>query len=64
MKSSTAYRVAEAIQILMLDGFEKYTLAQISQASGVSIKTLRRNEDLVLMLDFALSTKRYHKCII
>jgi len=36
MKLSTAYRIAQAIQLLKLDGFEDYTSSQLADASGVT----------------------------
>lgn len=54
MRSSTAYRVAQAIQLLHIDGYSSYTNSQLAKASGVTRKTLSRNKDLIVMLDFAL----------
>lgn len=64
MKSSTALRIAQAIQIMKLDGFESYSLSQISRASGVATKTLQRNKDLITILDFILDIKGYYRCIL
>ncbi len=54
MKSATAYRVAQAIQLLHIDGYSSYTNSQLAKASGITRKTLTRNKDLIVMLDFSL----------
>lgn len=64
MKNSTASKLAQAIQLLILDGFENYTFRQLSKASGIGVKTLQRNKDLVQMLDFAINKGGYKQCLI
>jgi len=54
MRSTTACRLAQAIQLLHLDGYSSYTHSQLAKASGITTKTLTRNKDLIIMLDFAL----------
>lgn len=64
MRVGTARRIAQAIQLLHLDGQENYTYAQVSKASGIASKTLYRNKDIVQILDFAINNKRYQRCLI
>ncbi len=54
MKNSIAFRVAQAIQLLHLDGHYEYTNIQLAEASMISRKTITRNKDLIVMIDFAL----------
>ena len=62
MRPDTAGRIAQAIQLLNLDGCEDYTMRQLADASGVSSKTLSRNSDLIECLDFAVNRGGYYKC--
>ncbi len=64
MKALTAQRIAQAIQLLKLDGFEDYSNRQLADASGVSPKTIRRNRDIVTILDFAINSGGYARCIL
>jgi len=59
MRNPTATRLAQAIQLLKLDGFVEYTNIQLANAAGVSAKTITRNKDLIIMLDFALHIERH-----
>ena len=59
MKTSTAERIATAIQILHIDGYKEYTMKQLAAMSGITTKTLSRNRDLVNALDFALDREGY-----
>ena len=63
MKNDTAIRVAQALQVLKLDGHDNYTLKQVADASGVSRRTLQRNHEMVDILDFAINTDGYNRCI-
>jgi hypothetical protein len=60
MKALTMLKVAQSIQLLRLDGNHEFTNAQLSRVSGISSKTLQRNADLILILEFALSLKEHH----
>ncbi len=62
MRPSTASQIAQAIQLLNLDGSEDYTVQQLADASGVSRRTLTRNQDLIECFDFALNQGRYYQC--
>lgn len=64
MKPNTMIRVAEAIQLLQLDGYEDYSNVMIAETAGISRKTLERNSELVEILDFAVNPRRYHLCMI
>lgn len=63
MKAVTTLRVAEAIQLLQLDGYSDFTHSQLSNVSGISRKTLQRDPDLIQILNFALNRKEYDQCI-
>ncbi len=62
MKPVTAERIAQAIQLLNLDGNDDHTIQQLADVSGVSRKTLSRNYDLIECLKFAVNLERYHQC--
>ncbi len=62
MKPSTASKIAQAIQLLNLDGYGEYTTQQLADASGVNRRTLSRNSDLIECFNFALNKGGYHKC--
>ena len=62
MKHTTASRIAQAIQLLNLDGYGEYTDRQLAAASGVNTKTINRNRDLIEALDFSINKGRYHRC--
>ncbi len=64
MRPQTALRIAEAIQLFHLDGYEYYTYRQLANASGVSQKTISRNKDLIVILDFAINNRGYARCIL
>ncbi len=64
MKPATAKRIAQAIQLLKLDGFNEYTNRQLADASGVSPKTISRNKDFVTILDFSLNKGGYQRCVM
>ena len=64
MRPNTAARVAQAIQLLNLDGCEDYTTRQLADASGVNRRTLSRNSDLIECIDFAINRGDYHRCNI
>ena len=64
MRDDTAIRVAQALQVLKLDGQENYTLQQVADASGVSRKTLQRNHKMMDILEFATNIEEYDQCII
>ena len=64
MKAITILRLAEGIQLLHLDGFDEYTTAQLSNATGINRKTLQRNTEIIEIIDFALSKKGWHRCIV
>lgn len=63
MKGSTMLRLAESIQLLKLDGFEDYSMIQLSMVSGINRKTLQRASVIITILDFALSKERFNRCI-
>ena len=62
MKPATASRIAQAIQLLNLDGCDEYTTQQLADASGVNRRTISRNSDLIECFDFAINKERYHQC--
>jgi len=62
MKDMTLLRLAEAIQVLQLDGEENFTQKQLAQISGLGRKTLSRNSDLVEILSFSLNKQGYNRC--
>ena len=62
MKAVTMLKVAEAIQLLQLDGYDEYSDAQIAIACGISRKTLQRDPELVTIIDFAINPRRYQLC--
>lgn len=64
MKNETANRLAQGIQLLKLSGYDEYTDAQLSSTTGVSKKTIQRNKDLIIQIDFALDIKRYQQCLL
>ena len=64
MKAFTMLRLAEAIQLLRLDGHDEFTLSQLSKTSGISTKTLQRDPDAIQIIDFALNRMEYHQCIL
>ena len=64
MKVTTMLRLAQAIQLLKLDGVEDYTQTQLALVCGLDRKTLQRNAHLITIIDFALSKKGYHQCIL
>lgn len=64
MKAITMLRLAESIQLLRLDGYDEFTLAQLSNTSGISTKTLQRDPDLIRIIDFASNRKDYHRCLV
>lgn len=64
MKAFTMLRLAEAIQLLRLDGHDEFTLSQLSKTSGTSTKTLQRDPDAIQIIDFVLNRKEYRQCIL
>ncbi len=60
MKPQTASQIAQAIQLLNLDGYEDYTTRQLADASGINRKTISRNTNLIVCIDFALNRGGYH----
>ncbi len=62
MRPKTASQIAQSIQMLNLDGEEDYTIRQLADASGVSRKTISRNQDLIECFDFALNKGGYYQC--
>lgn len=62
MKSSTASRIAQVIQLLNLDGYGEYTTQQLANASGVNRRTISRYSDLIECIDFAINKGGYHQC--
>ena len=54
MKSELALKLAQGIQLLHLDGNHYYTNAVLANCTGVSTSTIKRNRDIVKMLDIAL----------
>jgi len=63
MRANTASKIAQSIQLLKLDGYDEYTLNQLSDASGINRKTLSRNHDIIDMLDFAMNIQGYDQCL-
>ncbi len=63
MKSITALRLAQSIQLFKLDDIE-YSYNQLADTSGVSKRTIVRNSELIHMIDFALDKQGYNKCVL
>ena len=54
MKSELAFKLAQGIQLLHLDGNHYYTNSILADTTGISTSTIKRNRDIVKMLDIAL----------
>ena len=54
MKQELAMKLAEGIHLLYLDSNLYYTNQQLSNVVGVSTSTLKRNRDIIKLLDVAL----------
>lgn len=54
MKSELAMRLAEGIHLLHLDGNLYYKNNELANIVGVSPSTIKRNRDLIQLLDVAL----------
>jgi hypothetical protein len=54
MKPKSAFQLAQGIQLLHLDGNRHYTHTELSKVVGVSTSTIKRNRDIVKLLDVAL----------
>jgi hypothetical protein len=63
MKAITAMKIAQGIQLYRLDGITNYSIKELSRATGVSTKTLIRNQAVVNMIDFALSSRSI-SCVV
>ena len=64
MTAKTMHRLSEGIQLLHLDGFDEYTVGQLAHVTGINRKTLQRNAQIIEIIDFALSKKDWHRCIV
>ena len=62
MKNITLLRLAEAIQVLQLDGDANFTQKQLAKISGLDRKTLSRNSDLIEIVSFSLNKQGYNRC--
>ena len=56
MKSSTALKIAQGIQLHHLANNFNYTQKELSRVSGVGISTIKKEFDLIIILDFAITT--------
>lgn len=54
MRAELAYRLAHGIQLLHLEGYDYYTNKMLSEITGTSVSTLKRNRDNVNLIDVAL----------
>lgn len=54
MKPELAMKLVEGVYLLHLDGNPYYTNQQLSNVVGVSTSTLKRNRDIIKLLDVAL----------
>lgn len=63
MRLDTASKIAQAIQLLKLDGYDEYTLKQLADISGINRKTLRKNHDMIEMLEFSMNIQDYNQCV-
>ena len=54
MKPELAFKLAQGIQLLHLDGNHYYTNAALANCTGISTSTIKRNHDIVKMLDIVL----------
>lgn len=54
MKPELAMKLVEGVHLLHLDGNPYYTNQQLSNVVGVSTSTLKRNRDIIKLLDVAL----------
>ena len=54
MKPESAFKLAQGIHLLHLDGNHNYTNSTLSNVTGLSTSTIKRNRDIVKILDIAL----------
>ncbi len=54
MRAELANRLVHGIQLLHLEGYYYYTEKTLSETTGVSVSTLKRNRDMINLLDIAL----------
>lgn len=54
MRAELANRLAHGIQLLHLEGYDYFTKKTLSETTGVSVSTLKRNRDMINLLDIAL----------
>ena len=54
MKPELAFKLAQGIQLLHLDGNHYYTKRELSDTVGVSTSTIKRHRDMIKALDVAL----------
>ena len=64
MRTTTMQRLVQSIQLLKLDGYDKFTTKQLAQASGVSARTIERGSNIVDILTFALNPTEYDRCYL
>jgi transcriptional antiterminator len=54
MKTELAMKLSEGIHLLHLDGNKYYSNTSLSEVTGVSVSTIKRNRDTIKLLDVAL----------
>jgi len=54
MRAELANRLAHGIQLLYIEGYDYYTEKTLSETTGISVSTLKRNRDMINLLDIAL----------
>lgn len=54
MRAELANRLVHGIQLLHIEGYDYYTEKTLSETTGVSVSTLKRNRDMINLLDIAL----------
>lgn len=59
MKFELAYKLAQGIELLQLDGDHYYTNQALANTVGVSTSTIKRNREIIKVLDIALQLAEY-----
>lgn len=53
-KLELAHRLADGLHLLQLDGCRYYTNQHLADVCGISTSTLKRNKELIKVIDTAL----------
>ena len=54
MRLNTAIKLAQGMQLFELDGIKNYTIKDLASITGVSAKTIGRQEDIINIINIAL----------